>query len=190
MKKINVILTAIAALALIATMFLPFWRIDLWAPQYPEGLRLTIWTDKLAGDFEVINGLNHYIGMRTLHTDDFWEFKILNYLISGLAALGVLTALLRKRPVFVTYYVIFMAFCFLALYDFWRWEYDYGHNLDPTAPIQVPGMAYQPPLLGYKQLLNFGAFSIPDIGGWIMIGSGATFTWVLISEFFLKKAKK
>ena len=42
--------------------------------------------------------------------------------------------------------------------DFYLWEYEYGHNLDPTAPIQVPGMSYQPPLIGYKMLLNFGAY--------------------------------
>jgi copper chaperone NosL len=34
-------------------------------------------------------------------------------------------------------------------------------------------MAYQPPLIGFKQLLNFGAYSIPDIGGWIFLGVGA-----------------
>jgi hypothetical protein len=54
--------------------------------------------------------------------------------------------------------------------DFWLWEYDYGHNLNPNAPIIVPGMSYQPPLLGFKQLLNFGAYSYPDVGGWIMFG--------------------
>jgi copper chaperone NosL len=56
--------------------------------------------------------------------------------------------------------------------DFYKWEYDYGHNLDPHAAIKVPGMSYQPPLIGYKQLLNFGAYSIPDIGGWLFIGAG------------------
>jgi copper chaperone NosL len=53
--------------------------------------------------------------------------------------------------------------------DFWRWEYNYGHDLNPDAAIIVPGMSYQPPLIGYKQLLNFGAYSMPDIGGWIFI---------------------
>ncbi len=66
----------------------------------------------------------------------------------------------------------------IAMADFYRWEYNYGHNLDPTAAIRVPGMAYQPPLIGYKQLLNFGAYSIPDIGGWI-------FTAVAVGLFVL-----
>ena len=60
----------------------------------------------------------------------------------------------------------------ISMVDFYRWEYDYGHKLDPEAPIQVPGMSYQPPLIGYKQLLKFGAYSIPDVGGWLFIGAG------------------
>jgi copper chaperone NosL len=187
MKKTNQILTLFASLALTATLLLPFWKIDLWAPQYPEGLGLTIWTNKLAGDVEIINGLNHYIGMRTLHADDFWEFKVLNYIIIGLALLGTVTALIKNKFMFYGFYALFMIFAVLALYDFWRWEYEYGHNLDPTAAIQVPGMAYQPPLIGYKQLLNFGAYSMPGAGGWIFIGSGVVLTWVLFTELRKKK---
>ena len=51
------------------------------------------------------------------------------------------------------------------MYDFYLWEYDYGHNLSPAAPIKVPGMVYQPPLLGTKMLLNFKAISYPHWGG-------------------------
>lgn len=75
-----------AAGLMIASLFVPFWRIDLDAPQYPEGLRLLIWANKIAGDVEIINGLNHYIGMKTLHSADFIEFKILPWLL-GLFAL-------------------------------------------------------------------------------------------------------
>ena len=32
-----------------------------------------------------------------------------------------------------------------GLADFWRWEYNYGHELNPEAAIIVPGMSYQPP---------------------------------------------
>ena len=71
----------------------------------------------------------------------------------------------------------------LSMYDFWRWEYDYGHNLDPTAPIKVPGMAYQPPLIGYKKMLNFEALSQPDIGGWFFIIAGAILAGVSIYEW-------
>jgi copper chaperone NosL len=56
------------------------------------------------------------------------------------------------------------------LADMYRWGYEYGHELDPKAAIKVEGMVYQPPLIGYKQLLNFLAYSGPDTGSWILMG--------------------
>ena len=58
-----------------------------------------------------------------------------------------------------------------GLADFYRWGYDYGHNLDPDAIIKIPGMTYQPPLLGAKQLLNFYATSWPASGGMVLIAA-------------------
>ncbi|HMO33373.1 MAG TPA: nitrous oxide reductase accessory protein NosL [Lacibacter sp.] len=161
-----------AGLALAISLLFPLWRIDLAAPQYPEGLTLKIYPHKIGGDVNVVNGLNHYIGMRTLHTEDFFEFVILPYLIGAFALFGILTWLVNRRWFFYTWTVLFIMFGVIAMFDFYRWEYNYGHNLDPSAPIVVPGMAYQPPLIGYKQLLNFGAWSFPDVGGYIFLVVG------------------
>jgi copper chaperone NosL len=70
-----------------------------------------------------------------------------------------------------------------GMVDFWLWEYDYGHNLNPEAAIKIPGMSYQPPLIGSKMLLNFNASSWPALGGWIAIGAGALATLVAVGEF-------
>ena len=165
-------LLIISGLALVAVLFVPLWRIDLAAPQYPEGLRLLIYPDKLAGNVDIINGLNHYIGMKTLHTSDFFEFIILRYLIGFFALFFLVAGIAARRKLLYLLFILFISFGVLAMYDFWRWEYNYGHNLNPEAAIIVPGMAYQPPLIGFKQLLNFGAYSIPDKGGWIFISAG------------------
>lgn len=165
-------LCIIASLLLLAALFVPLWRIELDAPQYPEGLALLIYPGKLGGDVEIINGLNHYIGMKTLHAEDFIEFTLLPFIIGGFAVLITSAGLLKKRKWFYFVFILFLLFGILAMADFWRWEYDYGHDLDPNAAIKVPGMAYQPPLIGYKQLLNFAAYSIPDIGGWMFIITG------------------
>lgn len=183
LKPLTRALSLISALALAAVIFLPLWRIDLTAPQYPEGLGLIIRPNGLSGDVDVVNGLNHYIGMRTLHTDDFVEFKVLPYIIGAFAIFGLLTFLIRRRWFFTIWAILYIAFGILAMVDFYRWEYNYGHNLDSTAPIQVPGMAYQPPLIGFKQLLNFGAYSYPDVGGWIFLGVGAVMLLGLIMEW-------
>lgn len=158
--------------ALIAVLFVPMWRIDLVAPQYPEGLLLLIYPDKLGGNVDIINGLNHYIGMKTLHIGDFIEFTLLPYIIVFFALFFIVSGIVAKRKLLYLLTALFISFGVLAMYDFWRWEYNYGHNLSPDAAIIVPGMAYQPPLIGFKQLLNFGAYSVPDIGGWIFVGVG------------------
>ncbi|NGF54960.1 hypothetical protein G5B00_00425 [Parapedobacter sp. SGR-10] len=184
----NRLLLILCSIALLAVIFLPIWRIELDAAQYPEGLELQIYSNKLAGQVDIINGLNHYIGMKTLHADDFIEFTVLPYIIGFfvLAFLGV--ALSRKRKFVYVLFGAFLLFGIVAMVDFYRWLYNYGHDLDPNAPIIVPGMAYQPPLIGFKQLLNFGAFSIPDLGGWMFIAVGVILAYCTWNEF--RRAKK
>ena len=175
--------------ALVAVLFLPMWRIDLEAPQYPEGLTLLIYPNKLAGNVDIINGLNHYIGMKTMHTQDFIEFTLLPYIIGFFAAAFILVAVIAKRKWMNALFILFVTFGIIAMYDFWKWEYNYGHNLNPDAAIIVPGMAYQPPLIGFKQLLNFGAYSLPDIGGWIFISVGVLLFFGVVAEWRISKKK-
>ncbi len=184
------IILGICAIALFAVNFVPIWQIDLDAPQYPEGLRLLIFANKLAGNVDIINGLNHYIGMKTLHTDDFIEFKILPYLIVFFSLAILAVALTGNRRLLYTVLVLFVLFGIVSMVDFWKWEYDYGHNLDPNAAIIVPGMAYQPPLIGFKQLLNFGAYSMPAIGGWIFVGVGVVLLLCSLREWRAQKKGK
>lgn len=189
MKPLNGLaktLIALGGILLVIAIFVPIWYIDLHAPQYPEGLRMLIYSNKLAGDVEIINGLNHYIGMRTLHTEDFIEFTILPYILGFIALLFLLVGFFGKRKHAIWLLIFFIIFGIVSMVDFWKWEYDYGHNLDPHAAIQVPGMAYQPPLIGYKQLLNFLAFSFPHIGGWLIVGAGL----LLITAIFITRKKK
>ena len=180
--------TFVCGLLLIAVLFVPLWRIELSAPQYPEGLVMKMYPNKLSGNVDIINGLNHYIGMKTLHTEDFIEFTILPYIIVFFSICCLLVAVvLYKRKWLNTVFIMFILFGIIAMVDFWRWEYNYGHNLNPNAAIIVPGMAYQPPLIGYKKLLNFGAYSVPDTGGWIFIGVGLLLLTAVIIEFRRKK---
>ncbi len=162
----------LCAVALAMVLFVPLWRIDLDAPQYPEGLRLLIYPNKLGGNVDIVNGLNHYIGMKTLHAEDFMEFTILPYIIGFFAAFALLVGISAKPKLLYVFLGFFICFGIISMVDFWRWEYDYGHNLDPNAAIVVPGMSYQPPLIGFKQLLNFGAYSMPDVGGYLFIAVG------------------
>jgi copper chaperone NosL len=193
MKKLSIvsrILVAFASGALIAVFFLPAWRIDLFAPQYPEGLTMKIWINGLSGDVDVINGLNHYIGMKHISADMFPEFTYLPYVVGFFMLLGMAVAITGNRKFLFAYLVLTVIGGGLAIYDFYQWTYDYGHNLDPKAPIQVPGLSYQPPLLGHKRLLNFDAYSFPHIGGWIVICAGLLASCVWFVEWYRHRAKK
>ena len=63
------------------------------------------------------------------------------------------------------------------------WGYNYGHDLDPAAAIQVPGLSYQPPLIGHKKLLNFDSYSYPDTGGWVVVGVTGIYFLIWFLEF-------
>lgn len=188
LSKLSIILLSISGIGLVISIFVPIWAIYLEAPQYPEGLGMFLHANKITGDYEIINGLNHYIGMKTIHQEDFWEFKVLPYALGFFAVLAFLFAFLKKKWGLYFFTALFLLFGIAFMVDFWLWEYDYGHNLNPNAPIIVPGMSYQPPLLGFKQLLNFGAYSYPDVGGWIMFAVGIISLVLSVLEF--KSSKK
>ena len=172
MKKLSTtsrIILALISLAIIAAYFVPIWRIDLFAPQYPEGLVLKIWLNKLSGDVDIINGLNHYIGMKKINVAMFPEFSFLIYLVAAFIVYGLIISFTGSRKLLLSYLIVSAIGGISAMYDFYQWGYDYGHNLNPEAPIKVPGMGYQPPLIGHKKLLNFDAYSMPDVGGYVIV---------------------
>ena len=184
------LLVAFASGALVAVFFLPVWRIDLFAPQYPEGLTMNIWINKLTGDTDIINGLNHYIGMNKISESMFPEFRILPFVVCFYMLLGLIVAISGRTKLLLLYLILTVIGGCLAMYDFYQWGYEYGHQLDPNAPIQVPGLSYQPPLFGHKRLLNFDAYSFPHIGGWIVIGAAVLAFGVWIVEKLRTKLVK
>jgi hypothetical protein len=169
MSKLSRVLVAVAGLVLALLYVTPMWRIDLGAPQYPEGLGMRIWVHQIQGatpnDLQNINGLNHYIGMAPIHPNEIAELRFMPWVVAGLIGGALLVAALGKRTLLFGYTAVYAAVAAAGLYDFWQWEYDYGHNLDPTAAIRIPGASYQPPLIGAKKILNFTAASWPDVGG-------------------------
>jgi copper chaperone NosL len=183
MKSLTRILVFITSLSLASAYFVPLWQIVMWAPQYPEGLEMKIWINTLTGNIKTISALNHYIGMRTIEVGMFPEFGYMIYIIGVIIGIGLLTAIINKRWMLFVYLSTIVMAGIGALIDFYLWGYDYGHNLNPEAPIKIEGMSYQPPLIGTKVLLNFTAFSGPDIGGWIFIGVAIVLSGLLFYEW-------
>lgn len=167
------IIMAIAAIILGLVFITPIWTIDMDAPQYPEGIGLKISIDKIEGkskhDLKNINGLNHYIGMKPINPDSIPELRIMPWIFVFLIGSGLIIAIWGNRTALFVWIILFVILALAGLVDFYLWGYDYGHNLNPDAAIKIPGMTYQPPLLGTKQLLNITATSLPAIGFYISV---------------------
>lgn len=174
-------------LVLLGGVFLfPLWQITLEAAQFPEGLQLNIWINRFSGPdgtaniIQNINILNHYIGMQYIEPDSIPELKYFPYVVYAMLGLGLGAVAINKTWAYATWTIVMIILAGLGIYDFYLWMYDYGHNLDPTAPIKVPGMTYMPPLLGEKDLLNFYVKSYPHWGTVFMtlsIGCALLATW-------------
>ena len=176
MSRFSRMLTAFASLALAGLFVLPLWRVQLVAPQYPEGLGMRIGISDVRGamptDLDNINGLNHYIGMKHITPAAIPELRYMPWIVAGLILLGLIAASAGRRKLLLVWIGGFAVLAIAGLADFWRWEYDYGHNIDfEHAIIKIPGMTYQPPLIGVKQLLNFTAISWPDSGAWLALAA-------------------
>ncbi len=182
MKKASLVMT-IGSLFLLGLFVFPLWNIELGAPQYPEPLGINIFINGLEGqsefDIQNIDGLNHYIGMKTLpKPEDMWEFSVFPKVVGIMVLLGVLIGILafaRKLSYhwFVGWFVVMSIFGILGMYDFNLWLIDYGTNLDPKAIMKLQNpdgtpMSYKPPLLGHQKMLNFDAYSYPHLGAYLM----------------------
>lgn len=180
MKIKSKYLMIVASLILLLVFLFPIWNIDLDAPQYPEGIGLRIWINKITGakefDLKNLNGLNHYIGMKPIEPDTISELKYMPYILVFFIVTGLLVSFIKKNNLKIIWLVLLLIVMSVGLYDFYMWGYNYGHNLNPNAPIKVPGMSYQPPIIGTKKLLNITATSLPGIGSFIIFLSGSIAT--------------
>lgn len=192
MSKTSRILVLAASALLLAASLFPLWHITLHAPQYPEGLGMRIRINTVTGatpsDLDNINELNHYIGMRAIDPAAMPELRYLPWVVAALAAAGLAVSLAGRRRPLYAWLVLFGAAAVAGLADLWRWTYDYGHHLDMEhAIIKVPGMVYQPPIIGWKQILNFTASSWPASGG---IAVGLAFVAAALAAWIAMRAPR
>jgi len=158
-----------AAVVLLPVFFLPvfpIWHMHLRAPQYPEGLNLSIYTNTIRGDVDKINMLNHYVGMHAITATDFREFSYMPQLLTGFGVLALLAGLTGRRWLALLGWLAFTGFAAYMFRDYVLWLYHYGHDLDPRAAIKL--QVFTPPVIGFKQMANFKVWSFPGIGTWLL----------------------
>lgn len=141
------VLLALAALCLLGSALLPVWSMTLHAPQYPKGLTVTAYVDRLTGDVEEIDRLNHYIGMRPLEDAAQLEREVAVMAIVSLALLCLSAVVVHTKWAALLALPAF-SFPFVFLADLAYWLRDSGMNLDPTAPLSSSIKPFVPPVLG------------------------------------------
>ncbi len=187
----------VGSLMVIGFLYLPIWNITLEAPQYPIPLGMDIYITEFVGandefDIKNINLMNHYVGMQFI-PETIPEFAYFPIIIWFMIGLGVLIGILGKYKLYLGWVVVMGILGLLGMYDFYMWEYDYGHNLNPHAIMQFKNpdgspMGFQPPLLGTKQILNFTAHSYPRIATFILLGGmGLNFLAFFVGKSEAKK---
>ncbi len=165
------VLLLVATLCLLGAYLFPLWNMTMFAPQYPDGLRMDIYSYKLEGgnkgqDVKEINVLNHYIGMRDIEVADFTEFKWIPFVVGIMGLLFLRAAVLGRMSHALDVFVLYLYFGAFSLWSFGYKMYSYGHNLAPTASVRVD--PFTPPLFGYKKLANFEVYSYPQLGSYAL----------------------
>jgi hypothetical protein len=161
--KLPTIFFVSAAVLLLASILLPYWRLNLAAPQFPKGLIVDIYVNDMTGDVELLEGLNHYVGLPGFDEGATLERQIA---IAGiLAIVGTLAAGLfihSKWIVLFTLPALTFPLVFLADLQYWLWHY--GHSLDPLAPFASAVGEFTPPVLGPSKIAQFDTMALPHVG--------------------------
>jgi copper chaperone NosL len=190
-SKITMLVGVILPLAL---FIFPLWNITLEAPQYPIPLGMDIYINDFADanphDIKNINLMNHYVGMKYI-PESIPEFKIFPIVILAMVFIGLIIGFKANYKWYLVWFIVMCILGAAGMYDFYLWEHDYGHNLDPKAIMKFTNpdgtvMGFQPPLFGSKDILNFRANSYPQLGAYFLaIGMGLSF----LAYFMGKKEK-
>jgi len=180
------ILLGLAAVCLILSIFLPYWNMTLEAPQYPNGLRVRTYVNRLEGDVQEIDGLNHYIGMRPLEEAAQLE-RSLSIVLIGATALLVVAAIYihSKWAALLALPAIFYPFVFLA--DMYYWLRNFGQNLDPTAALSNYIEPFIPTLLGEGLIGQFKTIATLGPGFYLAVLASIL---IVVGLYFQRRAYK
>lgn len=168
---------ALAVLPLAFAVTQKLWTLHFVAPQYPKGLDLYVYTHTIQGgnqgiDLPEINTLNHYVGMKKLDPADFADLDFIPFAIGALLLLTLRVAVIGDVRSLIDLAVLTGYFGVFSLGRFVYMLYNYGHDLDPHAPMRMG--VFMPPILGTKQMGNFTVSSWPAEGTWLLSAFGAT----------------
>ena len=177
-------LLLVARVLLLVSLFLPYWHMELQAPQYPSGLHMTAYMNTLSGDVAEIDGLNHYIGMRSLYEAAKLERTVGVFFMIAFVVMLELAAFIHTRwaALLVAPVALFPA---VFLIDLHLWMRHFGLNLDPNAPLSNAVKPFVPTALGKGGIGQFVTIATPGTGLLLAVGASVV---LLLALFFHRRA--
>lgn len=161
--RLPAILFTGAALLLVVSLLLPYWVLRMSAPQFPEGLTISAYVNRLAGDVVELEGLNHYVGLDSFESGAVFERSIAIFAVVVLAGLLVGALLIHSRWVVVFVFpALVFPLAFVLDLQYWLWRF--GHNLDTTAPLANAVGEFTPPIFGPAEIAQFDTWALPGFG--------------------------
>ncbi|HEY63380.1 MAG TPA: cytochrome C [Caldilineae bacterium] len=180
------IFLGLAAFCLLVSIFAPYWRMKLLAPQYPGGLEVQVYVNRMTGDVREIDSLNHYIGMRPLEEAAQLERSLSIFAIIVLSLL-VIAAIYVHNQWAVLLALPALLFPGIFLADLYFWLRYFGQNLDPTAPLSSAIKPFVPPVLGEGAVGQFRTVAAVDRGFYLALLSSFL---ILLGLYFHRRAYK
>jgi hypothetical protein len=180
------VLFLLAALLLLVSIFLPYWEMTLFAPQYPKGLTVQAFLNDIQGDVGEIDGLNHYIGMRPLAEAATFE-KSISVIGVAVLALLVLAAVFVHSKWAALLALPALLFPAIFLLDLQFWLANFGTNLDPTAALSSSVKPFVPKVLGVGTIAQFKTEAGPAAGLWLAILASLL---IAVGLYFHRRAYK
>ena len=179
-RRVRLPLLLLAAALVAAAVSLPLWGMTLVSTQYPEGLRMIVYPSRIVGDIAELNALNRYVGMMPISDEFFAELRVLPTAFYLIAAVTIGAALIRRRWTAAVPLALMGA---LAVYGFRAMHarlWQFGHNLDPQAPIDIP--PFTPPMFGTNQIAQFATYAYFTWGTFLPLIAGVIIVLVLASD--------
>lgn len=175
-----------AAALIVASIFLPYWHMRLNAPQFPQGLDLTVYIDHMQGDISTIDGLNHYIGMKPLGGAAQLERLLAPFAMGAIVLMILATAFIHRKwfaPLVLP--AMFLPLIFLG--DMYYWLRSYGQGLNPRAALSSSVKPFTPAVLGHGDIGQFSTDATLRPGFWM---AAAASLLILVGLHERRKARQ
>lgn len=180
------VMLGVAALLILTSLFFPYWKMNLKAPQYPKGLEMTVYVNRVEGDVREVDGLNHYIGMRPISEAAQFERSVALIAIAALVLL-VVAAVFVHNPCALLLTWPVMMYPAVFLMDLYLWMRAFGQDLDPSAPLSNIIDPFVPKIIGQGKVAQFETFSTWESGIWLAFAASAA---IAVGLFLHRRAYK